>query len=738
MEVIRRVTQSCHRPYFPFFSKRIVRMDDLLSELGVVNGDETDMMLKVQSLVEENESAKAVAGMSAQGEEGTLSTATKGSTRVENANVNKRSVLESIMDGANAALDLSKKTGVHTLPKDYKKIEKVKFISALEDIPNNHEKEMRFSGGKRGYYDASTSLNLFSNAGGGGVQQYRNSTNVDNEALLSIVRDAKVGNRTKRSKLLDNEYSPEYDEPVVDDASQWQSEDEIELSVQDSLPQASAASSSRDILCPICNRNLGHGDSTAQNTVMLDRHVERCARRGSRNVTNYALAGSEGPDEEEEQRMPNSRSSKRSTLKGSSSSMARASSASKATSSSSSNGSALKITDGGNDEELLDFSLFDDESLGGSDWEGGRYSDNNKSSSSSRGGSRVQQQNSSVGGGARSLRSLRSTRSSHSNNDNTSHINPRSSARRSATSNDNSNSEAEFDAVNPVSKVSSSRNKAVKPVAKSPSKSSLNSTSIASDDDDDDDAQGFVASIVDDWEDAAYDHRLALVAEAFQQSKVKANKRRKLEKAKKKQADDQFVDSAFVDFTNAEADPTPEQPQGSSADEGNDEDNGSEYIRTDYGTEMLRSTYQKLHQYQRDGCRWLHELYEEGVGGILGDEMGTLSIIFRVMLTECLSFTILQLNLTLVSALFLFSFVRSGQDRAGVQSFRLAGSAAQRERRQCPGRTAAELAVHRGVSGHSAAPLATGVPPLGAVHANRGIARRQCHGFRAAQAGQSK
>lgn len=461
------------------------------------------------------------------------------------------------------------------------------------------------------------------------MQQYRNSTNVDNEALLSIVRDAKVGSRTKRSKLFDNEYSPEYDQQVVDDASQWQSDGEAELSVQDSLPQASAASSSRDILCPICNRNLGHGDSTAQNTVMLDRHVERCARRGSRNVTNYALAGNESPDEEEVQRMPNSRSVKRIAPRSasnagaaSSSSTARASSASKATSSSSSsNGSALKIADGGNDEEMLDFSLFDEGNLGGSDWEGGRYSGDNNSSSS-RGGNRSQQQHSSAGGGARSLRSTRSTRS---NDNNATRTSQRSSARRNATNDDDeSNSEAEFDAVNPVSKGSSSRNKAVKPVAKSSSKSSLNSTSIASDDDEDDDAQGFVASIVDDWEDAAYDHRLALVAEAYEQSKVKAHKRRKLEKAKKNQVEGPFVDSAFVDFTNAEGVPAPGQPLGSPADEGNDEDIGSEYIRTDYGTEMLRSTYQKLHQYQRDGCRWLHELYEEGVGGILGDEMGTL------------------------------------------------------------------------------------------------------------------
>lgn len=29
-----------------------------------------------------------------------------------------------------------------------------------------------------------------------------------------------------------------------------------------------------------------------------------------------------------------------------------------------------------------------------------------------------------------------------------------------------------------------------------------------------------------------------------------------------------------------------------------------------------------LHEYQKKGCQWMHALYTERVGGILGDEMG--------------------------------------------------------------------------------------------------------------------
>jgi hypothetical protein len=37
---------------------------------------------------------------------------------------------------------------------------------------------------------------------------------------------------------------------------------------------------------------------------------------------------------------------------------------------------------------------------------------------------------------------------------------------------------------------------------------------------------------------------------------------------------------------------------------------------------VAAGAWAKLHEYQKEGVGWLHELYQEGVGGILGDEMG--------------------------------------------------------------------------------------------------------------------
>lgn len=44
-------------------------------------------------------------------------------------------------------------------------------------------------------------------------------------------------------------------------------------------------------------------------------------------------------------------------------------------------------------------------------------------------------------------------------------------------------------------------------------------------------------------------------------------------------------------------------------------------ILTDFGTEVP-VTWDSLHPYQQEGCKWMYRLYQTGVGGILGDEMG--------------------------------------------------------------------------------------------------------------------
>jgi len=51
----------------------------------------------------------------------------------------------------------------------------------------------------------------------------------------------------------------------------------------------------------------------------------------------------------------------------------------------------------------------------------------------------------------------------------------------------------------------------------------------------------------------------------------------------------------------------------------NDDDS---LVETDYAAWAHRSTWETLHQYQKEGCKWLYNLYNDNVGGILGDEMG--------------------------------------------------------------------------------------------------------------------
>lgn len=43
---------------------------------------------------------------------------------------------------------------------------------------------------------------------------------------------------------------------------------------------------------------------------------------------------------------------------------------------------------------------------------------------------------------------------------------------------------------------------------------------------------------------------------------------------------------------------------------------------TPFATKVYTQAWQNLFEYQREGCRWLFNLYREGVGGILADEMG--------------------------------------------------------------------------------------------------------------------
>ena len=55
----------------------------------------------------------------------------------------------------------------------------------------------------------------------------------------------------------------------------------------------------------------------------------------------------------------------------------------------------------------------------------------------------------------------------------------------------------------------------------------------------------------------------------------------------------------------------------------------AEYVDTDFGGRFYAPSWEKLFEYQKQGCRWLFDLYQEGVGGILGDEMGAQYICYK-------------------------------------------------------------------------------------------------------------
>lgn len=44
--------------------------------------------------------------------------------------------------------------------------------------------------------------------------------------------------------------------------------------------------------------------------------------------------------------------------------------------------------------------------------------------------------------------------------------------------------------------------------------------------------------------------------------------------------------------------------------------------QTSFGSRICTQTWNSLYEYQREGLAWLYKLYNEGVGGILADEMG--------------------------------------------------------------------------------------------------------------------
>lgn len=574
-------------------------MDSILSELGVVNEVEENLRLQVQTFVEEQEKQVAAAAVASAAATANGPASGSGNRPSAVAAVgskdSKKSTIMTILEGANSAPDVSSGKVVHTQHKAFKRDEKVKFITDLEDIPNTNDREMKFHGGKRGYYDASTSLNLFASSAHGGVHEYHSSTHVDQNTLKELVREAKKrkvksstssGSQTtsvvSSCGAMDNRKNTDTPEDgEIDESDEFVDQEAIPSSLLHSTmhdqgdiashassiahgANTHAANNGRstssvdvsDIVCPICNRSIG----TSDNAALIDRHIERCARRGSRNIRNY--------DEDFTEQTQGTRSSAVSALR----ITTRPARALKASSSR----QAVHNTDSG-----ADSGDAEDNSASESDWESVGPSGSNSAR-----GHRNKPSYMSPSGSASSLD--RAVDSSHSG------ISDKRSSARATRSKSSSAATA-----------SASKSRTAKKKASSSSHQHHTAVygeetvpSFEEEEDDsshsDDDAVGFVASIVDDWEDTAYDARIASQVAAAKQKRKQAAKDRK---------------KNISNAENAVAVNAAEEKSGS--------------MRTEYGTEVLHATWESLHQYQRDGCRWLHGLYDEGVGGILGDEMGT-------------------------------------------------------------------------------------------------------------------
>lgn len=524
-------------------------MENLLLNLGVEHEDEAGMQRKVQELVEEAQT----------------NTVSKNLTQIGNANDlqkrSKKSMLESIMEGANAANDSSLTRSSHIPSKIGIIEERVKFISNIADIPNIKEKEQRFNSGKRGYYDASTSLNIFSSSQSGQSNEYRSSTNIDDSLLKTIMQDAKKQRLKPNQNNLESKCATATEDSLIDvDIVDTTSAEPIESTIYsldgdndsyndapyttvvatspvvDKIIHTNTTNSEELLVCPFCNRDLGHLSTGA---LLVEQHIERCARRGSRNVANYAVQG-----QEDEEAPP--------TI---------ATRTTRGRRSSSSNNTAVTSTSASSllpDSNQHLSTLVEEEEVFFSEdeWNSEPEERSNKNRS----------------GKGESTRRVSLRRNNVSMN--------------SLTSQDSSSSQSKWKTTNNIRSTTASSSSGRKTSAE------VTVAEIQPDDDDtnsecSNDWVGSVASIVDDWEDEVYLARLESV-------------QRETKKEKKKK----------------------ERNNTAAIHQDHTVEIESEYMRTDYGVEVLRRTWERLHEYQQEGCRWLHRLYDEGVGGILGDEMG--------------------------------------------------------------------------------------------------------------------
>ena len=122
-------------------------------------------------------------------------------------------------------------------------------------------------------------------------------------------------------------------------------------------------------------------------------------------------------------------------------------------------------------------------------------------------------------------------------------------------------------------------------------------------DEEDEELNGLVSvrslSVVDDWEDSDYNERI----QAHYSSTTPSNSRTTTTTASFSTNDDDYDDDEDIHI------PTNNTNTTNSAT--------ATIIKTEYGAEVESKIWDRLYDYQKDGCKWLYRLYRDGVGGIL-------------------------------------------------------------------------------------------------------------------------
>ena len=128
--------------------------------------------------------------------------------------------------------------------------------------------------------------------------------------------------------------------------------------------------------------------------------------------------------------------------------------------------------------------------------------------------------------------------------------------------------------------------------------------SIAQDSDaaDEEELNGLVSvrslSVVDDWDDSDYNERI----KAHYSSTSQANMHSATNASSSSSStndDDYYDDDVHIPTNNTTSTSSPT------------------VIKTEYGAEVESEIWDRLYDYQKDGCKWLYRLYRDGVGGIL-------------------------------------------------------------------------------------------------------------------------